>query len=296
MLTIKIEHFLKYCKVSNFADKSIESLRLRLKGFNKFINDTGIASAKDISYKHLRSFLMDDNPSIHVKKARIWSLRQFFHFLKLNGWVKINIALDLPYPKIEKTVPYFLTFEEYNRLLAYFYGKISDCFGLRNLVLIMILGLLGLRLAAVISLNIESVDIESGLLQVTEKGQNQRQIVMPKVLCLVLDKYLKTLDLKIGPLFLSKRKKRISARTLQDIFKQAADELDIDKHLHAHLFRHTAATHLNKVSDVAITQHVLGHMRSSNTQKYAHLNPDQYAFYMQKHPYVRDFKTPEVNL
>ena len=44
MLTIKIEHFLKYCKVSNFADKSIESLRLRLKGFNLFINDAGIKS------------------------------------------------------------------------------------------------------------------------------------------------------------------------------------------------------------------------------------------------------------
>jgi len=97
-------------------------------------------------------------------------------------------------------------------------------------------------------------------------------------------------------LFLAKRKKHISARTLQDIFKQAADELDIDKHLHAHLFRHTAATHLNKVSDIAITQHALGHMRSSNTHKYAHLNPDQYAFYMQKHPYVCDFKTPEVTL
>ncbi len=37
MLTIKIEHFLKYCKVSNFADKSIESLRLRFKGFNMFV-------------------------------------------------------------------------------------------------------------------------------------------------------------------------------------------------------------------------------------------------------------------
>ena len=45
---------------------------------------------------------------------------------------------------------------------------------------------------------------------------------------------------------------------MRDIFKKAADELDIDKHLHAHLFRHTAATHLNKVSDIAITQHVLG--------------------------------------
>ena len=69
----------------------------------------------------------------------------------------------------------------------------------------------------------------------TLQSMLKKQIIMPKILCLMLDKYLKILDLNIGPLFLSKRKKRISARTLQDIFKKAADELDIDKHLHAHL-------------------------------------------------------------
>ncbi len=41
------------------------------------------------------------NPSIHVKKSRIWSVKQFFHYLKLNGIVRENIASDLPYPKIE---------------------------------------------------------------------------------------------------------------------------------------------------------------------------------------------------
>jgi len=87
-------------------------------------------------------------------------------------------------------------------------------------------------------------------------------------------------------LFLSKRNKRLSPRTLRDVFQKAADSLDIDKHFHAHLFRHTAATHLNKVSDPEITRHVLGHVRSSSTRKYTHLNPDQYATYMQIHPYM----------
>ncbi len=212
--------------------------------------------------------------------------------MKLNGWIKINLALELPYPKIEKTVPHFLTIEEYNRLLNYFYDKASDSFGLRNLVLIMMLGLLGLRLACIISLNIESVDVESGLLHITEKGRKQRLLTMPGVLCVILRQYFCVLEKKNGPLFLSKRhnlkvtRKRISPRTLQGIFKQAATELKIDKHLHAHLFRHTAATHLNKVSNPEITKHVLGHMRSTNTQKYTHLNPDQYASYMQKHPYM----------
>ncbi len=86
---------------------------------------------------------------------------------------------------------------------------------------------------------------------------------------------------------ISKRKKRISPRTLQDIFRTAADQLGIDKKLHARLFRHTAATHLNKVAGIEITQHVLGHSRRANTLIYTHLNPDQYAAYMKKHPFMR---------
>ncbi len=109
---------------------------------------------------------------------------------------------------------------------------------------------------------------------------------MPKILCVILDQYFDFLNKRQGPLFLSKRNKRLSPRTLHDVFQKAASALDIDKHLHAHLFRHTAATHLNKVSDPEITRHVLGHVRSNSTRKYTHLNPDQYATYMQIHPYM----------
>jgi site-specific recombinase XerD len=52
----------------------------------------------------------------------------------------------------------------------------------------------------------------------------------------------------------SKRHRRISQRTLQNIFRTVADQTGIEKKLHAHLFRHTAATHLNKVAGIDVTQ------------------------------------------
>ena len=73
---------------------------------------------------------------------------------------------------------------------------------------------------------------------------------------------------------------------LQDIFQEAARDIGISKHLHAHIFRHTAATNLNKVGGIDITQNVLGHTLRQNTYKYTHLNPDVYAVYMKKHPYM----------
>jgi len=123
MLEEQINGFIEYCKVSGFRDKSIESLSIRLNQFKKFLITARLRKIKSITYRHLSRFVADyKNPSIHVKKARIWSLRQFFHYLKLNGYVNENIATDLPYPKIEKTVPHFLTIREYNLILHHFSG------------------------------------------------------------------------------------------------------------------------------------------------------------------------------
>jgi hypothetical protein len=41
------------------------------------------------------------------------------------------------------------------------------------------------------------------------------------------------------------------------------------------------------VAGTTITQHVLGHSLRKNTNKYIHLNPDHYAAYMKKHPFMK---------
>lgn len=153
------------------------------------------------------------------------------------------------------------------------------------------LGLLGLRTATVIGLDVEHIDTETGLAWITEKGRRQRQLVLPNILNTLLQIYITEHHSGAGPLFLSIRKKRISPRILQDIFRTIADILGIKKHLHAHLFRHTAATQLNKVAGTAITQAVLGHERRYSTLKYAHLNPDVYATYMKRHPFMQEVQS-----
>ena len=124
MLKKEINSFIHYCQVSNFSNKSIESLSSRLFEFNTFISSANLDSLQEISYQHLLNFVSEfGNLSIHIKKARVWSLHQFFHFLKLNDLIDVNIALGLPYPKIEKTVPQYLTMDEYNIILDYYYQR-----------------------------------------------------------------------------------------------------------------------------------------------------------------------------
>ncbi|MBD3375742.1 tyrosine-type recombinase/integrase [candidate division KSB1 bacterium] len=286
MLHTFILDFLVYCKAFKFAAKSLETLSVQLTEFDHFINQLSIHNIQDISYLHLTAFVARHrSPSIHIQKQRVWTMRKFFHYLKIQDIIKENIAASIPYPKIAKKVPYYLTENEFNELLEYATQKANNLTGLRNLIIFMILGLLGLRLKALQNLNIEDVSLHMGTLLVQEKGAITRRFYMPQILCAVLAEYLKLLNLSDGPLFLSKRKKRISERTLQLVFQEAMAHLKIDKHLHAHLFRHTAGTLLNKVAGPVVTGFVLGHARSENTKIYTHLNPDQYAVYMKKHSY-----------
>ncbi len=288
MLHRFIQEFLTYCRLADFSDRSIQALTARLNEFQSFLKVRNIRSVKKITYLDLVAFVADFNsPSIHVRKSRVWTLRQFYHFLTLNNKVTKNIATRLPYPKIEKTVPQFLTQQEYNRLIRYFSTRAIDLWGLRNLIIVMLLGTLGLRTTTLRMIEVIDVDIRCGLLWVREKGRRQRNMILAQPLCEIIEKYLKHLERRQGPLLISKRGKRISQRALQDIFRKAADKTGIQKTLHPRLFRHTAATHLNRVAGIEITQHILGHSHRANTLKYAHLNPDQYALYMKQHPYIR---------
>jgi len=288
--------FLDYFKLADFADRSIEAISARIKEFREYLTLNKIRSVKKVTYRNLVEFVADfGSPSIHTTKSRVWMLRQFYHFLTLHGHVPKNIAVGLAYPKIEKTVPMFLTADELKRLIRHFSQQTLDILGLRNLVIILLLGFLGLRTSTLIAVNIEDIDMISGLLWVREKGRRNRNLILPHCVCKIMAEYLRAVDLKKGPLLLTKRKKRISPRTLQDIFRNAADCVGIDKKLHARLFRHTAATHLNKVAGIDITQHVLGHSLRTNTIRYTHLNPDKYAEYMKKHPYMKRRPHDSIN-
>ena len=290
MLQNNIINFLQYCKNSNFSERSIGTLSFRLYEFNTFLKSFPNLTISKINYQHLLQFVADfGKPSPSIKKARVWSLHQFFHYLKLQQIIPCNIAAKMPYPKIEKNVVKFLTEDEFNRILNYFTQQASDIHGLRNLVMIMFMGFLGLRTSAIVAIDVNNVDLVESRLWVHEKGlraQTKKVIPLPQVLCHILADYISQLDPEQKPLFLSNRNTRYASRSLQNVFRNVADQLGIDKKLHAHLFRHTAATQMNKVAGLQITQCLLGHQSIRSTDKYAHLNPDIYAVHMKNHPYM----------
>jgi len=121
MLYRYCSQFLAYCQLADFSARSIQALTIRLNELANFLKIQRIRSVKRVRYRHLIDFAADYNaPSIHVTKSRVWALRQFYHFLTLNRIIPENIATGIPYPKIEKTEPQFLTPDQDNRLICNF--------------------------------------------------------------------------------------------------------------------------------------------------------------------------------
>jgi site-specific recombinase XerD len=118
---------------------------IRLNELTNFLKIQRIRFVKKVRYGHLIDFTADYNaPSIHVTKSRVGTLRQFYHFLTLHRIIPENIATGIPYPKIEKTLPQFLTQEEsskadkYKLLIRHFSERADSSMGLRNLIIFML--------------------------------------------------------------------------------------------------------------------------------------------------------------
>ena len=95
MLHRYISQFLEYCQLADFSVRSIQALTARLNEFETCLccsqgqcrKSQRIRSVKKVTYRHLVDFVADyKDPSIDVRKSRVWALRQFYHFLTLHRW------------------------------------------------------------------------------------------------------------------------------------------------------------------------------------------------------------------
>ncbi len=97
-------------------------------------------------------------------------------------------------------------------------------------------------------------------------------------------------------LFVSKRRQRLSARSVQERLDGWGNKQALNAHVHPHKLRHSFATHMLESSgDLRAVQELLGHADLSTTQIYTHLDFQHLAkVYDSAHPRAkRDPATPE---
>ncbi|MDX9739643.1 MAG: tyrosine recombinase XerC [Gammaproteobacteria bacterium] len=218
------------------------------------------------------------------------SLRAFFAWLMDAGHIDRNPTLGVRSPQVRRRLPETLDVDQTARLLD---TDTTDPLAARDLALMELIYSSGLRLAEVLSLDLEDVDLQEGVVRVTGKGARARIVPVGTAARSAVQRYLQTAEGRRSPgeraLFLAKNGKRLSARSVQARIAAWGRRQGIDTHVHPHMLRHAFATHLLESSgDLRAVQELLGHADLSTTQIYTHLDFQHLAqVYDQAHPRAR---------
>ena len=179
---------------------------------------------------------------------------------------KPGLAVALPRPRKESTLPTVLAQREVARLL-------SAPRNLKHRALLLLLYSSGLRVSELVRLRLEDVDGERGLVRVRRgKGAKDRYTLLAdralEALRVYRDAYEPDPWLFPG----ARPERHLSTRSVQKIVARAARAARIRKHVTPHTLRHSFATHLLEGgTNLRIIQELLGHASSRTTERYTHV-------------------------
>ena len=232
---------------------------------------------KDIQPQHIRRFIAATHGRGLGGKsiARCLSAwRGFFGFLSRRHGFTGNPCLGIRGPKSAKTLPQALSTDQAAKLVAI---EEDSWLAVRDRAVLELFYSSGLRLAELIALDRDALDLQSGTVTVTGKGSKTRIVPIGshaiEAVKAWLDLHNLIPNVDSQALFTTQKGRRISGRALQYRLKQWAIKQGISSNVHPHMLRHSFATHvLQSSGDLRAVQEMLGHANISTTQVYTHLD------------------------
>jgi len=224
-------------------------------------------------------------------RLRFAALRGFYRFhQRRRGW-QVNPCARVGLPKSGRPLPLVLTPEQVDRLLNApllrpLTKQAPAWMPLRDHAVLELFYSTGLRLSELVSLDVESVDAASETLRVTGKGSKQRLCPVGGPAMRAVQKYRQAAAVHQGPLFISKRRTRITRRAVAQLLDRYLVESGLPVELTPHKLRHSFATHLlDAGADLRAVQELLGHSSLSTTQIYTHVSMERVRrVYDEAHP------------
>ena len=238
----------------------------------------GETSLADLKNHQIRRFVA----SLHGQGlggkslARMLSAwRSFYTYLIRDHHYTNNPCAGLRAPKSPRNLPHTLSPDEAVRMVDL--PDNGDALTLRDKAMFELLYSSGLRLAELVSLDPDALNVSEGTVRVTGKGSKDRVVPLGSHAIAALQQWLPirhTLAKDNEPaLFINRNGGRLSARAVQLRMKEWGIKQGISSNVHPHLLRHSFASHvLQSSGDLRAVQEMLGHASISTTQVYTHLD------------------------
>jgi integrase/recombinase XerD len=244
-----LRSFLINLEAENLSPDTIHLRRMALRRcLSHLRDDMGItASLRKVTTDHLREvqavLLRNSQPA--TVQSYVMALKRFFRFLQEEGERQDNPAERLKAPRQQVKVKQPLTPPEVKALLKACEADRS-LLGARDRAVLTLLLDTGMRAGEVCALNVEDVDFDQRHVLVRRgKGGNGRVVGLSAETLKTVDRYLRRRKAEEGEaLFVARDGKRLTGMGMYFIVDRRAREAGLERHIHPHLLRHTAATWL----------------------------------------------------
>ncbi len=289
-----INMFLKYMKIHFKLTNETDFKKITTKDFS-------LETLKKITLNDIHAFVsylaLNQKSKPATRARKISTIRIFFSYLSQKAnLIENNPAQNLETPKLDKRLPKYLSLDDSKKLLDVTVNDESDENKERDFAIITLFLNCGLRLSELIGINVQDIDFNENRLTVIGKGNKERTIYLNKACIEAIKEYIKfrpTEGIKNDSkasnkaLFLSKRRERISNRSVQYIVEKELRKAGLDTSKYStHKLRHTAATLMYQYGqvDIRALQELLGHKSISTTEIYTHVSSEQVRDAIEKNP------------
>ena len=287
-----IVDFIQYCLFEKgLTDQTVSSYQNDLDVYLSFLQDKNVFLVKDITSDYIKEFLKirGNSESTSTVAHNLTVIKNFHKYLIKENIVKEDVSLFISRPKLQKRLPRALTVEEVDLLLDI---TLNSPFDYRNKAMLELMYGAGLRVSELVSLTLNQIDLENGLVRIMGKGRKEREIPIGEYGVYYLKLYLEHRGMLIknhrteDALFLNNHGKQITRQGFFKILKQLLLDKGLNPDVSPHTLRHSFATHLlSHGADLRSIQEMLGHSDISTTKIYTHVSDEKVeADYKKYHP------------
>jgi integrase/recombinase XerC len=257
-----VEHFMNYVTNGNVSDDWYCNIKPSL--IKKYIISLSTRKVGDETVK-----TSDDYQALR------WSaINTFFKFLMIDDeYIKQNPMLKTKRPQIntEHSVTY-LTKKEIAEVMDSISKNYTGKMLTRDRAIVGLSLATGIRVSALVQINIEDVDLENNTIKVVEKRMKTKTIQFGDNTKALLQDWMATReqyygDVETSALFLSQWKRRITTNGVRDLVSKYTK--DLNKHITPHKLRATAATQAAAAGiNVQTIQAMYNHSSIQTTMRY----------------------------
>ena len=279
------KEFLNYLRYErNRSELTVRTYERSLRDFESYFkNRDSHLSWESVDSDIIRDWMesmMDKGDMASTVNNCLCAVRSFFRFAMSRRLVSRDPAYAIKGPKKQKPLPQFVREDEMDRLIDVSEMWSDTYQDLRARTIIILFYETGIRLAELIGLDVEDVDLATRQLKVTGKRNKQRIVPFGEELETAIREYLKQRDrlsVRIDDaLILSDKGKRMTRSQVEKIVKQHLSLTTTLKKRSPHVLRHSFATAmLNNGAGLESVRRLLGHESVATTQIYTHTTFEQ---------------------